>query len=76
MVVNLAKQIIEDTSKENMVIAIWWKRAIAFVLDIIFVLGILVLLTRGRITFAWEFNILVQNPSETCFGCVNAECCD
>ena len=67
MVVNLAKQIVEDASKENMVIAIWWKRAIAFVLDIIFILGILVILTRGTITFAWELKILIENPSETIF---------
>ena len=50
-----------------MVIAIWWKRAIAFVLDIIFILGILVILTRGTITFAWELKILIENPSETIF---------
>jgi|TARA_B100001540_G_C15732674_1_gene608361 hypothetical protein len=67
MVENIAKQMVADLSKENIVIAIWWKRAFAFVLDIIFILGTLVLFTSGRITFAWEFIILFENPSETIF---------
>tara|TARA_Y100001980_G_C14553132_1_gene338091 strand:+ start:2729 stop:3271 length:543 start_codon:yes stop_codon:yes gene_type:complete len=62
---NLAKDLVSELSQENIVIAIWWKRAVAFVLDAIFILGILVVFTRGAITYAWEFMILVENPSET-----------
>lgn len=60
----MAKNLVSELSNENIVIALWWKRAIAFVLDTIFILGILVVFTRGAITYAWELKILVDNFSD------------
>ena len=62
---NIAKKIVSESFKENLVIAIWWKRAMAFVLDAIFIIGVLVICTKGRISYAWELYILIENPSET-----------
>ena len=39
---NIAKQILSQISEGNIVIAIWWKRAIAYILDSIFIVGVLI----------------------------------
>ena len=63
MISNIAKNIVSENS-ENIVIAIWWKRAIAYSLDAIFVVGILFLFTKGQIAFAWELGNLFNNFSD------------
>tara|TARA_X000000368_G_scaffold181223_1_gene143087 strand:- start:962 stop:1495 length:534 start_codon:yes stop_codon:yes gene_type:complete len=64
MISNIAKNIVSENSEENIVIAIWWKRAIAYSLDAIFVVGILFLFTKGQISFAWELSNLFNNFSD------------
>jgi hypothetical protein len=64
MTKNLAKQIISESQEKGIVIAIWWKRAIAYALDSIFVIGLLFLFTKGQISFAWELIILIENPMD------------
>ncbi len=65
MTENLAKKIISQSSEDGIVIAIWWKRAIAYVLDAMFVIGLLFLFTKGRISYAWELTYLIQDPAGT-----------
>ena len=58
---NIAKKIMSQISEGNIVIAIWWKRAIAYILDSIFIIGVLMLLTNGRISDAWDLNLLLYD---------------
>ena len=58
---NIAKKIVSQISEGNIVIAIWWKRAIAYILDNMFVIGILMLLTQGRISDAWNLDLLMTD---------------
>ena len=65
MLQNIAKNLVSELSSDNIVIALWWKRAVAFVLDVIFIIGILVLFTNGRILFASEIYYLIEDPKGT-----------
>ena len=67
MSVNIAKNLVSELSNDNIVIALWWKRAIAFVLDVIFIIGILVLFTNGRILYASELYYFIEDPKGTFF---------
>ena len=64
---NMAKKLVSEKLEEGIVIAIWWKRAIAYALDAIFVFGLLFIFTSGQISYAWELSILINNPIDTFF---------
>lgn len=53
-----------ESSEGGIVIAIWWKRAIAYVLDAMFVVGLLFISTKGAISFAWELSYLINDFGE------------
>ena len=62
---NIAKKILSQISEGNIVIAMWWKRAIAYALDAMFIIGLLFLFTKGRISYAWELSFLIDNLADT-----------
>lgn len=53
---NPARQLVQENLPEGVLLSPAWKRAAAYILDVIFIMGLLMILTRGTFV-AWLYSI-------------------